>query len=180
MKHFPYENWILDEPILSHEEMQSLAQHLEDCEQCTELMVGWEASKVLLTQAKMTAPAPGFTERWLNTIIKKCSAEKVRRYRITSFSIFMLTLAASLAYMVASGSFMQILANFLNSVVQTIIAITSSLATLGLWINRLPATIPLAAGFIFFGLINAFLMAAIFLIWNLKNRKTPKHETSSD
>jgi hypothetical protein len=44
----------------------------------------------------------------------------------------------------------------------------------------MPTAVPLAAGFFFFGLINAFLMAAVFFFWNLKNRKTPVHEIALD
>jgi len=180
MKHLPYENWILDEPGLKLEEFNTLAQHLSVCNQCRLLKAGWEASKVLLTQANMVAPAPGFSVRWQNTIIKKCKTENVRRYRMTLIGLLMLAFLASMTYVVVSGSFMQILANFLNSIIQSIIVVTQSLSTLGLWINRLPAAVPLAAGFFFFGLVNAFLMSAIFLLWNLKNRKTLIHETSLD
>jgi uncharacterized membrane protein len=180
MKHLPYENWILDEPKLKLEEISILTHHLAVCNQCRHLKNGWEASKALLTKANLAAPAPGFSARWQNTVIQKCKTEKVRQYRITLFGILMLTFLASMIYMVASGSFMQVLANFLNSIIQSIIAVTHSLSNLGLWINSMPTAVPLAAGFFFFGLINAFLMAAVFFFWNLKNRKTPVHETALD
>ena len=180
MKHLPYENWILDEPELKSEEIDSLSKHLGVCDQCRQLKKGWEASKALLNKANLATPAPGFSVRWQNTIIQKCKTEKVRRYRITMFGLLVLTFLASVTYMVASGSFMQVLANFLNSIIQSVIVITHSLSNLGLWINRMPAAVPLAAGFFFFGLINAFLMSAVFFFWNLRNRKTPIHETALD
>ena len=180
MKHLPYENWILDKPKLTREEIKSLTDHLAVCKQCSLLKSGWEASKVLLTQTKLIAPAPGFTARWQNTLIRKCKTEKVRRYRITLFGLLILAFSASLTYMVASGTFMQILANFFNSIIQMIIALTNGLSTLGLWVNKLPTAVPLAAGFLFFGLVNTFLMSAVFLFWNLKNRKKLVHETSMD
>ena len=180
MKHLPYENWILDEPKLTYEEVKSLTGHLAACKQCNQLKFGWETSKLVLTQAKLIAPVPGFSARWQKTLIKKRNTEKVHRYRITLFGLLMLAFSASLTYMVASGSFLQILANFFNSIIQTIIAITNGLSNLGIWINKLPTAVPLAAVFLFFGLVNAFLMAAIFLFWNLKNRKTLVHETSMD
>lgn len=180
MKHLPYENWILDEPELTGEDVKSLSQHLAVCKQCTQLKIGWEASKALLIQSKFIAPAPGFSTRWQNAILKKCQTEKVRRYRITMFGLITLAFAASLTYVVASGSLMQILANFINSIIQTVFNITNSLSALGLWITKLPTAVPLAAGFILFGLVNAFLMAAVLLFWNLKNRKTHLHEISLD
>jgi len=180
MKHLPYENWILDEPQLKQEENKTLAQHLAACDHCRQLKAGWEASKGLLTQANLAAPAPGFTGRWRTTLIKKYKTEKVRRYRMTVSGMLVLIFAASLVYMIASGSFLKILANFLNSMIQAAISVTNSLSTLGLWINKLPAAVPLTAGFLFFGLMNAFFMSAVFLFWNLKNRKRLVHETKLD
>jgi hypothetical protein len=180
MKHLPFEKWILNEPKLTHEEVDTLSHHLTVCKQCSQLKSGWETSKLALSQAKLIAPASGFTGRWQKSFIKKCNTEKVRRYRITLIGLLMLSFSASLTYMVASGSFMQILANFLNSIIQTIIALTNGLSNLGIWINKLPTGVPLAAGFIFFGLINAFFMSALFLVWNLKNRKTVINETTMD
>jgi len=180
MKHLPYENWILDEPKLKPEEIKTLLHHLATCDQCRQLKRGWEASKSLLTKTKLAIPAPGFSARWQNTVIQKCKTEKVRRYRTTMFSLLVLTFLASVTYMVASGSFMQVLANSLNSIIQSVIVVTHSLSNLGLWINRMPTAVPLAAGFLFFGLINSFLMSAVFFIWNLRNRKTYVHETSLD
>jgi hypothetical protein len=180
MKHLPYENWILDEPKLSTGEAEALSQHLVSCKQCSQIKSGWEASKVLLTKANFIMPASGFTSRWQNTLIKKCSNEKIRRYRITMFGLTLLAFSASLIYMVASGSFLQLLANFFNSIIVTIIAVTNGLATIGFWATNLPAVIPLAVGFVFFGLINAFLMSAVFTIWNLKRVKVEVHENSMD
>jgi len=180
MKHLPYENWILDEPKLKPEEITSLSHHLEVCDQCRQLKRGWEASKALLTNATLATPAPGFSARWQNKVIQKCKTEKVRTYRITMFGLLVVTFLASVTYMVASGSFMQVLANFINSIIQSIIVVTHSLSVLGIMINKMPVAVPLAAGFLLFGLINAFLIATVFFFWNLKNRKTPIHETSLD
>ena len=180
MKHLPFEKWILDEPKLTSEEIKALSVHLAVCKQCSLLKSGWEASKVLLTQAKLIGPNPGFSSRWQKILIKKCRTERIRRYRITLISFLILTFTVSLTYMVASGSFMQILANFFNSIIQMIITFIKSISTLGLWINKLPTAVPLAAGFIFFGLVNAFLIAAVFLFWNVKNRKTLINEASMD
>jgi hypothetical protein len=180
MKHLPYENWILDEPILTREESEALTRHLVTCGQCSRIKSGWDASKALLTKPNFILPAHGFTSRWQNSLIKKCSIEKVRKYRITVFGLSLLAFSASLIYMVASGSFMELLANFFNSLIQTVISVTNSLAAIGFWVNRMPVLIPLAVGFVFFGLVNAFLMSAVFTIWNLKKVKVQVHENSLD
>jgi len=180
MKHLPYENWILDEPKLNPEENSTLLHHLAICDQCSQLKKGWEASKALLTKATLVTPTPGFSARWQIKVIQKCKTEKVRRYRITMFSLLLVTFLASVTYLVASGSFMHMLANFINSLFQSIVIVTRSLSDLGILITKMPAAVPLAAGFLIFGLINAFLISTVFFLWNLKNRKTPVHETALD
>ena len=180
MKHLPYENWILDEPSLKPEEIHTLTQHLIVCDQCRQLKKGWEASKALLTKANLATPALGFSARWQNTIIQKCKTEKVRKHRLMVLGLLVLAFLASITYMVASGSFIQALANFLNSFIQSVIMITHTLSNLGFWINRMPAAVPFAAGFFYFGLINAFLMSAVFFFWNLRNRKSIVNETALD
>jgi hypothetical protein len=178
MKHLPYENWILDESYLCDTDSEMLIQHLASCRQCSRIKSGWEASKALLSKPKFILPAPGFTTRWQNSLIRKCSSEKVRRFRITVFALSLLIFSASLIYMVANGSFMLLLANFFNSLIQAAIAITNGLASIGVWVNKMPFYIPLAVGFVFFGLINAFLMSAVFTIWNLKRVKAEVHENT--
>ena len=180
MKHLPFENWILDEPALTKEEAKILEQHLSVCKQCCQLQSGWEASKLFLIHPKTSAPIPGFTDRWQKTLVRKCNIEKVRRYRLSMFGLIVLSVLLSAIYLVASGSFMQILANSLTTLMHTFMSITNGLSSLRVWINHLPFAVPLTAGFIFFGLINAFLMAAVFLLWNLKNKKKLVHKTPFD
>ena len=180
MKHLPFENWILDEPALTKEEAKKLEQHLAVCKHCCQLQSGWEASKLFLIHPKISTPIPGFTDRWQKTFVRKCNIEKVRRYRLSMFGLIMLSVLLSAAYLVASGSFLQILANSLNTLMHTFMSITNGLASLRSWINQLPFEVPLTAGFIFFGLMNAFLMSAAFLLWNLKNRKKLVNETPLD
>jgi hypothetical protein len=78
--------------------------------------------------------------------------------------------------MVASGSFLQMIADAFNDLTNMIVAITSGLSALGLWLYRMPIAIPLTLGFIFFGLVNAFIMVAAFTLWNLKQRKVQTDE----
>ncbi len=180
MRHLPYENWILDEPKLKPDEINTLSKHLAVCNQCRQLKRGWEASKVLLTKAYLATPAPGFSTRWQSTLNQKLKIEKIRRYRLTLFGLLVLTFLASVTYMVASGSFMQMMANLLNSAMQIVIVVTQSLSNLGLFASRMPAAVPIAVGFLFFGLINAFLISVLFFFWNLRNRKVFVNETSLD
>ncbi len=176
MNHKPFENWILDELHLDVSQKKEMEKHLSVCPRCKRLDTGWQASKRLMTHAQVKAPASGFSTRWQAYAVKKQNLQKIRRYRLTLIGLFMLVFAASLTYMVASGSFLQMIADAFNGLTNMIIAITSGLSALGLWLYRMPIAIPLTLGFIFFGLVNAFIMVAAFTLWNLKQRKVQTDE----
>ena len=176
MNHKPYENWILDDQRLNASQKKELAGHLAECQHCKRLDTGWQASKQLMNHAAPKAPSSGFALRWTAYAEKKHNLEKVRRYRLTLTGLLFLSFTASLIYMVASGSFMQILADTFNGIANLLIGITSGLSSLGVWLYNLPIAIPLTIGFIFFGLMNAFVIVALFTLWNLKQRKVQTDE----
>jgi len=180
MKHKQYESWILDEGPLTDTQQQKLDIHLEVCENCRTLRRSWIASKQLITQSAMQVPTLGFTDRWQTTYIRKCQIEKVRRYRLTSFGLMLLAFASSVIYMLVSGSFMRMFANGLTVISEIVMGLTNGLSTIGYWVSRLPIAVPITAGFIFFGLINSFVMVGIFFLWNLKQRKLLTNEISVD
>ena len=176
MNHKLYENWILDEPELSAAQKKELAKHLSTCPQCKRMDTGWQASKQLMSRAAAKAPTTGFDLRWNAYAEKKRNHEKIRRYRLSLTGLLFLSFTASLIYMVASGSFMQMLADAFNGITNLIIGLTSGLSSLGLWVYSLPVAIPLTIGFIFFGLMNAFIIVALFTIWNLKHKRAQVDE----
>jgi len=177
MKHSQFKGWILDQSTLKPEERKMLEVHLEGCRECRQLSAGWEASRKVLLKPVMASPAPGFSARWQATLARKSRVEKIRRHRLTIAGLILAGFLASLVYMAASGSFLHILADSFNALTSLIIAITHGLSTLGLWLGRLPLAVPIAAGFILFGLLTAFLMTAAFALWNIRSRKKLAHET---
>ena len=178
MKHKQYESWILDEAPLTDALQQELDAHLKVCENCRLLRRSWIASKQLITQSAAQVPAPGFIERWQITILKKYQIEKVRRYRLTIFELILLAFVSSVIYLLVSGSFMQMFANGFTTISEIVMGTTNGLSTISYWLSRLPIAVPVTAGFIFFGMINAFTMAGIFFLWNLKQRKLLADEIS--
>jgi predicted anti-sigma-YlaC factor YlaD len=180
MKYKQYERWILDEAPLTDAQQQELDTHLKVCESCRVLRRNWITSKQLIMQSAMQVPASGFTDRWQTTYIKKCQIEKVRRYRLTLFGLILLAFASSVIYMLVSGSFMQMFANGFTMISEMVMGLTNGLSTIGYWLSRLPIAVPITAGFIFFGLINSFVMVGIFFLWNLKQRKLLTNEISVD
>jgi predicted anti-sigma-YlaC factor YlaD len=180
MNHKQFEKWILDEPQLNASQEKELKQHLAVCTECRRLQTGWQASKQLLSQTNARTPAPGFDQRWGEYVVKKRQIEKVRRYRLTLFSLLMIAFATSLTYMVASGSFMFMLADIFNAISNMIIGITRGLSSLGSWLYQMPVAVPISIGFIFFGLMNAFIMVGVFILWDLKQRKLQTNEIQAD
>ncbi len=180
MKHKQYESWVLDEAPLTTAQQQKLDAHLEVCESCRVLYRSWIASKQLITQSIMQVPALGFTDRWQTTVHKKYQIEKVRRYRLTLFGLLLLAFASSVVYLLVSGSFIQMFTNGFTMILEMVMGLTNSLSTIGYWLSRLPIAVPITAGFIFFGLINSFVMVGIFFLWNLKKRKLLAYEISMD
>ena len=180
MNHKQFENWILDEPELSQDQKKELKMHLASCAVCRQLDTGWQASKVLLKQAAPKAPQPGFKDRWLAFADKKKQMAKVRRYRLTLFTLLLAAFTASLTYLIGSGYFMHSLADIFNSISTLVIAMTNGLSTLGSWLYKVPIALPLTIGFIFFGLVNAFVMVGVFTLWNLQKRKFQANEIQAD
>lgn len=170
MKHSQYEHWILDDLTLTETEQMELLEHIQACESCRKLQAGWKAGKLLLSKAEIAIPADGFTIRWQSTFNRKCQTEKVRRYRLTIVGFLFIALISLPVYQFASGSISHLFANLFNSLTGLFFAISNGLASFGYAINRLPAAYPLAIGFVIFGFINAFFVASMFTLWNIKQK----------
>jgi len=180
MKHKQYERWILDEVFLTDIQQQKLETHLEVCESCRVLRESWIASKQLITQSAMQIPTPGFTNRWQAACFKKCKLEKLQRHRLTLFGLILLAFASSIIYLLVSGSSLRMFANGFTIISEIVMGVTNGLSTISFWLSHLPIAVPITAGFIFFGLINAFIMVSLFFLWNLKQRKLLTDEISVD
>ena len=176
MKHKQFEQWILEERQLNSDQQNELSKHLDNCSSCRLLHKGWSASKKLISQSAIHAPAPGFISRWKNTVEQKQQFENIRNYRLTLFGLILLALLVSVGYVWMTGSAAPLFANSITLFSDLIIGISHGLSTIGYWINRMPIAVPITAGFLFFGLVNAFALACIFLIWNLSNRRLQTNE----
>jgi len=180
MKHKQYKNWILNDAHLSGAQQHELDTHLEVCVSCQLLLRSWAASKQLIIQSTMQIPSQGFTDRWKETCARKCQTEKVRRHRLTIFGLIMLAFISSIIYLFVSGSFMQMFANGFTVILEIVMGLTNGLSTFGHWLSRLPIAVPITAGFIYFGMLNSFLIVGLFFLWNLKQRKLITNEISKD
>jgi hypothetical protein len=180
MNHKQFESWILDEPKLSDSQRADLQRHMAACPKCSQLDTGWQASRKLMEQAPTKTPEPGFSVRWQAFAEKKCQMKVVRRQRISIFLALLVVFFLSLTYMVASGSFLHMLADIFTSATTLLFGMTKGLSSLGYWIAHLPVVVPLTVGFIFFGLINAFILVGLFTVWNIRQRKLQTNEIKTD
>ena len=171
MKHKQFENWIVGEASLTYEQQGQLDKHLNDCSSCRRLQIGWKASKQLIHQSAAHTPSPGFAARWEQTLIRKKQLENIRNFRLTLLGLILLALATSIGYVWVTGSAAPLFANSITLFSDLVMGISYGLSTIGYWVNNLPIAVPITAGFFFLGLVNAFALACIFLIWNLNNRK---------
>ena len=170
MKHKQYEKWIFNQSHLTSAQQQKLDAHLKVCDYCRILHVNWISSQQLIFQSLKHAPAPGFVERWQITFIKKCRNEKVRRHRLTIFGLLLIAFISSVIYMLVSKSFMQMFANVFTMISEIFMGITNGLSTINYWLSHLPIAVPVTAGFLFIGMINALILVVIFFLWNIRQR----------
>lgn len=107
MNHQMYEEWALMPDYLSPEELQSLKQHLRECESCRQLSANWTKVEGLLMEAKPVEPAPGFTARFSASLAQRKAKEhkrQVRKFLIILSVIFVIAMAAVSIFYYTSNS----------------------------------------------------------------------------
>ncbi|GAB4505473.1 MAG: hypothetical protein Fur0043_24690 [Anaerolineales bacterium] len=65
MNHRPFEDWLLDDLVLSPEQKRELNIHLRTCKSCTALA----EANLALRAARVAGPAPGFSARWQERLV---------------------------------------------------------------------------------------------------------------
>ncbi len=88
MGHQPFETWLLEEDELTGEQRQDLAAHLMICPECLELQNALTVTSVLLHTARPISPAPGFTERWKDSLARRRGLQNLRQTRRFFLSVF--------------------------------------------------------------------------------------------
>ncbi len=79
MSHELYENWLLSEPPLTSEQKEELTTHLQSCPQCRKLAAGWKGALQQISAVGMAEPAPGFSQRWQNSLAER----RQRKHKMT-------------------------------------------------------------------------------------------------
>ena len=170
MRHKPFETWILEHPLLNQKEKKQLTEHLADCRQCRLLQANWLTTEKLIKNAPSLSPAPGFSQRWQLTLEKRLEQQKASRVRRTLLALLVLMMAGSMAYIIQNHLLITWLVVVLNVFSSAIVAVTKGLAGIGALLVEAPV-VAFSIGFLFFGFATAFLMSAVFTLWQVLKKE---------
>ena len=89
MKRHLYEDWLLDDDVLSIEESAALETHLQSCVSCRQLSESWKSVEAELLAGPLIGPRPGFTARWQERLAAEQKAlERRQSLAFLGFTIF--------------------------------------------------------------------------------------------
>ena len=172
MSHQPFETWLLDDDgTMSQAERRALQAHLASCPQCQRLEQKWQAAHQELRMRRMVAPAPGFTQRWQNSLVERRALEQ-RKHAWKIFGVLLgvslLTLVILAGYTLATTS----PAEWLEALVRTISSsnafIQYSIFIIQNWLSSTPLVIPIAL-WIYVTMTLCFLMLIwVVILWRTK------------
>jgi len=162
MKHQPFEEWLLNETPLTHDQKRELDLHVRSCAYCSALA----ETGVVLHSVRMVAPAEGFTARFQARLAERKLAERRRRAWGTILFLvgglsFLLWLAGPsiFAFLSSPASWIASLVEWGIFLVTTLNAMTQAGEVL---LHVIPGFVPPFAWMI---IISAF--AGISLLWTV-------------
>lgn len=83
MEHEPFETWIIAEMPRDQEQERALQAHLQECARCRQLLQGWKDVHANLGTVAMASPAPGFSQRFQNSLAERRALAQRRQARRT-------------------------------------------------------------------------------------------------
>ena len=89
MGHQPFEEWLLEENMLTVSQKHELAEHLKACPECQQLHIRLAAATGLVAPAPLVSPAPGFTDRWKVTLTQRRALQHTRQTSLFFLSTIM-------------------------------------------------------------------------------------------
>jgi anti-sigma factor RsiW len=148
MNHRPFEDWLLDDQLLTPDQARDLQAHLRDCDSCSAIA----ESNLALRSARLTSPAPGFSARWQQRLVAARKAQR-RRARIGSL-VFALGGLVFLALLIGPTliSLIASPARWLAAMVTTLLYIYTLLAAV------------LEAGSVLFRVLPDFMPPFVWLV----------------
>ena len=76
MKHQPFEDWLLNDKLITSEERRELASHLRSCAYCSAL----SETGMALNAVKIVSPRAGFTDRFQMRLAQRKIADHRRKF----------------------------------------------------------------------------------------------------
>ncbi len=144
-KHQLFETWILQDTQLTEDEQKMLNAHLADCEHCRQLQKGWEMTRCMLKSTPRAAPAPGFSQRWKNSLAERRAREQkaqVKRFLRYLIGINILTFMGLLLVLFLGTSPVDLLATVLRSSVMLLLFVGRAGNIFNIILRSLPPYVP--------------------------------------
>jgi hypothetical protein len=162
MNHQPFEEWLLNEKLISPKQKLELDAHLKICSYCSALA---ETGKALRT-VKKVSPAAGFSTRFQARLAVQKAAE--RRRKRWGAVLFMFGGLVMLMWLVGPylGSFLAAPATWIAALIEWVVFLITTVQAVtqagSVLLRMLPGFL---SPFIFMVLVSAF--AGIGLLWSV-------------
>jgi hypothetical protein len=162
MNHQPFEEWLLDEKLISPKQKLDLDTHLRSCSYCSALA---ETGKALRTVKKIS-PATGFSARFQARLAMQRAAERRRR----RWGAVLFTFGGLVMLMWLMGpylaSFFAAPATWIAAMIEWVVFLVTTLQAVAQAGSVLLRMLPgFLSPFIFMVLVSAF--AGIGLLWSV-------------
>ena len=98
MNHQPFRSWLVSEEELTTEQAQSLKDHLQTCDSCSQIEASWREVEAVLNRSAQLGPAPDFVLRWQVHLVEYQRYQQKRRgwYLIGATSLVVVSLLVAL------------------------------------------------------------------------------------
>ena len=165
MSHQPFETWILTNDPLDEQQQEKLNNHLEECEDCSNLSTALIQVTDLFSTSPSPAPMQGFTQRWHNRLTVYQQQRQQRNMWIFTLGLFGIAslLFITLAFInVTSINWTYQLGRTIANVSRTANVLQKSWRAVVALTNAFPILVPIMA---VFGSGTLMAITALVITW---------------
>jgi len=144
MNHQPYENWLLDEKILTPAEKEQLGQHLAGCPQCARMEESLRMLDREFRAIPAVAPPAGFSTRWQGSLANRRRKQQREQTRIILISMAATSVAVGITaagFLLPRVSPITFVANILTDVVKLVNAVSQFWLFVSSFLAAAPASL---------------------------------------